>query len=106
MTLGASWSGQLIYTLVSFAFGLCGGLVSRLYFMKKINKIERALVDFFTTIVLALLYLVVVQIGGKGQITFYSAVSFLLGVVSMNLILRKILYALSSRRTSGKFFKK
>lgn len=107
MILGVSWSAQLVYALTSFAFGIGGGVLSRLYFVRKnLNKIEQGLVDFLTTIILALLYLISVEIGGKGQLTTYSLCSFLLGIWLFNLLWRKIAHSLRARWRGRKPFKK
>ncbi len=107
MILGVSWSGQFIFALTSFGFGMIGGIVARLYFIKsKINKIEQGLVDFFATIVLALLYLISVEIGGKGQLTIYSLVCFVGGVSLVCFLWGKIAHSLCACRRRRKFFKK
>ena len=107
MILGVSWSGQFIFALTSFCFGMIGGIVARLYFIKSnINKIEQGLVDFFATIVLALLYLISVEIGGKGQLTVYSLVCFVGGVSLVCFLWGKIAHSLCACRGRRKFFKK
>ena len=107
MTLGVSWSGQLIYALTAFAFGIAGGWISRLWFVKnKLNKIEQGIVDAFATILLALLFLVSVEVGGKGQLTIYALASFSAGVWLFNFLWIKIASALSARRRGRKPFKK
>ncbi len=106
MMLGVSPSGQFVYAIICFGFGVGGGAVSLLYLLKKINKIERFLVDFFATSVLALLYLVAGEVGGKGQLTFYSLASYLFGIVAFNLVCRKLFNALGAGRAGGKPFKK
>ena len=107
MILGVSWSNQLVYALTSFAFGVAGGIISRLYFVKgKINKIEQALVDFFTTVVLALFFLLSVEIGGKGQLTLYALFAFLVGLWLFNFLWIKIARSLRASRRRGKTFKK
>ena len=107
MILGVSWTGQFIFALASFGFGLGGGIVSRLYFIKdKINKIEQGIVDFFVTITLALVYLVCVELVGKGQLTIYSLFAFILGIWIFNLLWRKIAHSLGASRRGGKLFKK
>lgn len=106
MTLGVSWSGQLVFSALSFCFGLAGGVVTVLYhFPKKSNKIERALVDFFATMLLLSTYFLAVEVGGKGQTTAYSLAFFLLGVwISSRLL--KLLSPLRARWRRRKFFKK
>ena len=107
MILGVSWSGQLVYALTSFAFGFGGGVIARLYFIKgNLNKIEQGLVDFLATMLLALLYLVSVEIGGKGQLTAYSLCTFLLGIWLFSFLWRKIAHSLRTRWRGRKPFKK
>lgn len=108
MILGVSWGGQLVYFLTAFAFGALGGVVAKLLIIKpkKINKIERAIVDLFASVIMTLLYLLSVEFGGKGQITAYSVVAFLLGVVLSVKALAKIVGALRARRAFSKTLKK
>lgn len=106
MILGVSWSGQFIYALTSFAFGFAGGIISRLYACHKLNKIEQGIVDFFATIILALLYLISVEIGGKGQPTAYSLLFFVGGAILFNFLWKKIALSLRARRRRCKFVKK
>lgn len=107
MTLGASWSGQFVCGAVALAFGIVGGVVARLYFVKwkKLGKIETAIVDFVTTLIISALYLVAVETGGKGQINWYSILLFLLGVVVASKSVKR-LATLCARRTKFKFLKK
>lgn len=108
MILGVSWGGQLVYFLTAFAFGTLGGVVVKWLIIKprKINKIERGLVDLFASVVVTLLYLLSVEFGGKGQITAYSVVAFMLGVVLSVKTLTKIVGAFRARRAFGKTLKK
>ena len=107
MILGVSWSGQFIFALTSFAFGLSGSIVARLYFLKgRINKIEQGLVDFFATVVLALLYLISVEVGGRGQLTLYSLFAFIGGVLLSCYLWGKIAHSLGARWRRRKLFKK
>jgi len=107
MILGVSWTSQFIFALISFAFGLGGGIISRLFFIKnKLNKVEQGLVDFFATISLALVYLLSVEVGGKGQLTLYSLATFLLGIFCFNYLWCKIAHSLRARWRSRKASKK
>ena len=107
MILGVSWSNQLVYAITSFAFGVAGGVISRLYFVKiKINKIEQGLVDFFTTILLALIFLLSVEMGGKGQLTLYAVISFCVGLWLFNFLWGKIAHSLRARGGGRKSVKK
>lgn len=107
MILGVSWTGQFLFALASFGFGLVGGVIARLYSIKaKINKIEQGIVDFVATITLALLYLHCVEVAGKGQLTIYSLLAFLVGVWFFCFLWRKITHSLGASRGRGKLFKK
>ena len=106
MLLGVSWTSQFVYAVTTFVFGLIGGVVARLYYVKgKINKIEQVIVDFFATIILALLYLISAEIGGKGQPTVYSLLSFSYGAILFNFLWKKIALSLRARRRRCKFVK-
>ena len=105
--LGVSWTGQFVYAVTAFLFGLAGGVIARLYFVKgKINKIEQVIVDFFATTIIALLFLFSVEIGGKGQLTGYALASFLLGTSSFTLLWNKIAHSLRASWRRRKSFKK
>ena len=107
MILGVSWTGQCVFALTSFGFGILGGVIARLYFVKsKINKIEQGLVDFFATMLIALLYLASVEVGGKGQLTMYSLFAFAGGAWLMSFLWSKIAHSLGASRRRRKLFKK
>lgn len=79
MTLGASWSGQALFAIISFAFGFIGGLPALLYFRKS-GKAERFLTDIFATVCIGGIFLVAVEVGGKGAFTWYAPLFFVLGI--------------------------
>lgn len=101
MTLGASWSGQALYALISFAFGIVGGLPALLYF-RKTSKAEEFLTDVFATVVIGGIYLLSVEIGGKGQFTWYSPLFYLLGIFTLTRLKRFLFSILKRRRTTRK----
>ena len=104
--LGVSWTSQFFYALTTFLFGLLGGVVARLYFLKdKINKIEQVIVDFVATIIIALLFLLSVEFGGKGQLTGYALISFILGVSLSTFLWGKIAHSLRACWRRRKSFK-
>jgi hypothetical protein len=107
MTLGASWSGQFLCGVIALSFGIVGGVVSLIYSHKwqRLGKIEVALLDFAITIALTALYLLSIEIGGKGQANWYSILLFLLGIYLSNNSLKKFA-SFCARRTCGKFLKK
>lgn len=95
MTLGASWSGQALFALISFAFGFIGGIPALLYFRKS-RRAEEFLTDLFATIVIGGIYLASVEIGGKGQFVWYSPLFFALGAVTF-VRLKKFLFSILKR---------
>ena len=106
MLLGVSWTSQFVYAVTTFLFGFLGGIIARLYYVKgKINKIEQVIVDFFATTIIALLFLLSVEIGGKGQLTGYALASFLLGTSSFTFLWNKIAHSLRACWRRRKSFK-
>ena len=76
-------------------------------FEEKVLKNQKpVLVDFFATISLALVYLLSVEVGGKGQLTLYSLASFLLGIFCFNYLWGKIAHSLRARWRGRKASKK
>lgn len=84
---GVSYVAQFFAALTAFAFGLLGGVPSLLFFRQS-GKIERVLTDFFACAVLIILYLISLQLGSHGQLTFYTPLCFALGALLSLKILR------------------
>lgn len=107
MTLGASWSGQFVYALISIAFGVTVGVVSLAYSVKwkRLGKIEVGIVDFVATLIIAVIYLLAVDVGGKGQPTAYSIGLYLLSALLTHKSVKK-LASFCAGRAHGKLLKK
>lgn len=101
MTLGASWSGQAAYALISFAFGIAGGIPALLYFRKS-GRAERFLTDLFATLIVGGIYIASVEIGGKGQFAWYSLIFYFAGISVLFKIRFFVLSILERRRIGCK----
>lgn len=80
MTFGISWGGQLTASLIACGFGLLGGFPALLFFRKS-GKLEQVLTDIFACACLIMLYLLSVELGSRGQLTWYTPLCFLAGTV-------------------------
>ncbi len=89
MILGVSWGGQFVSAIISFAFGIAGGIPAML-FKRKSSFLEQILTDFFACIVLLALYILSVEVGSKGQLTAYTIVAFLCGICAYLCLFRRI----------------
>lgn len=94
---------QLAAFAVSFGFGILGS-VPALLFKRKSGYFERAVVDFFATCCLIALYIISVELGSRGQITFYTPPSFIAGVLlglRAYTYLTRLFKTIITRRKSG-----
>lgn len=95
--LGANARVQAIRFALCLAVGLIGGIVALLY-LRKARPVERALTDFFATVVIGALFIVCVEFFLDGKFELYGLAAFALGVVPIPLLAHKI----SARRKSKK----
>lgn len=103
MILGVSWGGQFVSAIISFAFGIAGGVPAMLFFRKS-SFLEQILTDFFACVVLLALYVLSVEVGSKGQLSVYSGVAFLCGIAVLTAIFKKIkgLFFVARRKSGQK----
>lgn len=96
MTAGASWGAQLAAALTAAAFGFAASPLTLLY-LPLSRPIRRITADFVATTGIALLFLLSVETGARGQLTLYCAIAYLLSVAAGGKMLRVTLAALQKK---------
>ena len=88
--LGANAKVQAIRFALCLALGLASGIIALLY-LRKARPVERALTDFFATVCIGGLFIVCMEFFLDGKFELYGLAAFVLGIVPIPLITRKLL---------------
>ena len=88
--LGANARVQAIRFALCLALGLAAGIIALLY-LRKARPVERALTDFFATVCIGGLFIVCLEFFLDGKFELYGLAAFVLGIVPIPLITRKLL---------------
>lgn len=88
--LGANAKVQAIRFGLCLALGLASGIIALLY-LRKARPVERALTDFFATVCIGGLFIVCLEFFLDGKFELYGLAAFILGIVPIPLITRKVL---------------
>ena len=88
--LGANAKVQAIRFALCLALGLASGIIALLY-LRKARPVERALTDFFATVCIGGLFIVCIEFFLDGKFELYGLAAFVLGILPIPLIIRKII---------------
>ncbi len=99
--LGANVKSQAVCFALCFAIGLVCGIVALLYFRKS-GRLERALTDFFATVVIGAIFILCVEYVMQGAIRFYGICAFFVGTAGVPFIYSKV----KRRKARSKIHKK
>lgn len=98
--LGANAKVQAIRFALCLALGLASGIIALLY-LRKARPVERALTDFFATVCIGGLFIVCLEFFLDGKFELYGLTAFVLGILPIPIITRKIIARKQTSHPSG-----